>query len=227
MTAVGVDWGNGGWVAICLPDDGPPWGVFAESLESIDEGVPDAEGFAVDIPIGLPSEEQERRAADKAAKEFVGPRHNSVFYTPIRAALEAPTHREASRISKERTDNGISQQAYALSDQIFEAAVWSQATPADVWEVHPEVSYTALLGAPAESPKKTWAGLRERLDGLRSAGIRLDALGEAGENAGPDDIADAAVAAWSARRLIRGEGFSLPADPPHDPRTGRPVAIWA
>jgi len=40
-----------------------------------------------------------------------------------------------------------------------------------------------------------------------------------------DDVVDAAVVAWSATRIARGEAQSLPEPPEHD-SDGRPVAIW-
>ena len=96
-----------------------------------------------------------------------------------------------------------------------------------MWEVHPEVSFAMLLGQPATSPKKTWTGMRERLQALRGAGIDLDEIGEAGRHAGVDDVLDAAAAAWSAARLVVGNGKSFPSPPERDPVTGREVAIWA
>jgi predicted RNase H-like nuclease len=50
--------------------------------------------ITIDIPIGLP--DTGSRAADHAARVAVGPRWQSVFLTPIRAALEAPTYAEAN-----------------------------------------------------------------------------------------------------------------------------------
>ncbi|MFD8862917.1 DUF429 domain-containing protein, partial [Streptomyces sp. NPDC059590] len=41
----------------------------------------------------------------------------------------------------------------------------------------------------------------------------------------PDDVMDAAAAAWSAHRIALGTAVSLP-DPPETTRDGLPVAIW-
>jgi predicted RNase H-like nuclease len=92
-----------------------------------------------------------------------------------------------------------------------------------VWEVHPELSFTVLLGQPPSASKKTWAGMRA----LEAVGIRLDDLGEAGVAAAVDDVVDAAVAAWSCRRLVNGDAVSFPDPPEDDPETGRVIAIWA
>jgi predicted RNase H-like nuclease len=42
--------------------------------------------------------------------------------------------------------------------------------------------------------------------------------------ASADDVLDAAIAAWSAARRVRGPAAALPAEPPM--QDGRPVAIW-
>ena len=51
--------------------------------------------IAVDIPIGLP-DSAEPRAADIEARKLLGKRRSSVFPTPHRAVLEAPTYAKAN-----------------------------------------------------------------------------------------------------------------------------------
>ncbi len=225
MTVVGVDACKGGWVAVCLSSEWSATGLFVPTLDELSRLVDNAAGFAIDIPLGIP--EHGPRAADVEAKRFLGARHNSLFHTPVRAALEAPTHAQATRAAKRLTDRGVSQQAYALAGRILEAERWRTQVADPVWEVHPEVSFAVLLGRPARAAKRKWAGMQQRLDGLRQAGIDLSDLGEVGERVAADDVLDAAVAAWSARRLVNGEGVSLPDPPEIDPETGHEVAIWA
>ncbi|MDP8929462.1 MAG: DUF429 domain-containing protein [Actinomycetota bacterium] len=225
MTVVGIDGCRGGWVGIVLRPPRAPAVVFAETLDRIADEVPDAEAFGIDIPIGLPT--RGPRRADTVARSFLGLRRASLFPTPIREALVAPTHAEATRRSTLFTGQGVSQQAYALGPKILEAERWSREASRPVWEVHPEVSFAVMLGHPAGASKKTAAGTLERLRALEDEGIHLDELGEAGEHAGIDDVLDAAAAAWSAKRLLHGQGISLPDPPELDPETGRPVAIWA
>jgi predicted RNase H-like nuclease len=92
--------------------------------------------------------------------------------------------------------------------------------------VHPELSFCTLAGRPLPVAKDTWNGaaLRRRL--LHRAGLDLpDDLGEAGR-AQVDDLLDAAVVAWTCRRLLQGQAVSWP-DPPEPGPGGRPIAIWA
>lgn len=225
MTAVGVDACKKGWIAIALHHGRAPAGHFLSSLDALLDEMPDAEGIAIDIPIGLPA--RGRRQADIEARRALGPRGRSVFFTPVRPALTAATHAEATAVSRELTGKGVSQQAYRLAPKILEAECWSATHDIPVWEVHPELSFTMLLGRPALAPKSTWSGVRERQRALEAAGITLDEVGEAGEHAGADDVLDAAAAAWSAARLVRGKGVCLPDPPETVPGTSRPMAIWA
>lgn len=160
MTVVGVDACKGGWVAVVLAEGEPPAAVLLRTLGELELEVPAAEGVGVDIPIGLPVDR--RRPADEAARVFVGPRRTSVFYTPPRAVLEADSHLEANELSRELTGVGVSQQAYALRSKILEADAWLHTAELPVWEVHPEVSFTLMLGHPPSASKRSWAGVTER-----------------------------------------------------------------
>ena len=224
MSVVGVDGCKRGWIAIAL-DAARSRGHFVEHLDELGDTITDVDAVAIDIPIGLPA--TSRRQADDAARDLLGPRRSSVFYAPVREAITAATHAEASAISRRMTGHGISQQSFALAPKILEAEQWAASTTVPVWEVHPEVSFAIMLGHPAEHPKSTWSGLRERLQALRDAGIIIDDIGTAGAKAGADDVLDAAVAAWSAARLHRGDAISLPDPPETAPDTARPIAIWA
>ena len=93
-----------------------------------------------------------------------------------------------------------------------------------IYEVHPEVSFVALTGHHL-APKQRWNGHTERREVLVRAGIVIDnELRQAGP-AATDDILDAAVAAWSARRIAIGAAVSLPQPPEHD-GNGHQIAIW-
>ena len=104
---------------------------------------------------------------------------------------------------------------------------WLPQAPCPLYEIHPEVSFAVLMGRPARASKKTWAGMVERRDALAGAGISLDRVADdAASQAAVDDMLDAAVAAWSARRILEGRARSFPVTPDID-AAGRPVAIWA
>lgn len=182
--------------------------TFAEAL------LVEAEVIGVDIQIGLP--ESGGRAADEEARRFVGVRASSVFATPIRAVLEAPTYAEARRVATRLTGKSVSAQAYALGRRILEVDEYAERDER-VIEVHPEVSFRELAHRPLKS-KHRLEGLVERRALLEEAGIEVPA--SAPRIAEPD-LLDATIVAWTAQRYARGEAVSLPQG--HRERIG---AIW-
>jgi predicted RNase H-like nuclease len=225
VVAVGVDACKTGWIAVAVDDTGVLAAHYLPKITSLTAAVPDASVVGIDIPIGLP--ESGRREADLAARSRLGARRNSVFFTPPRAAVEAGTHAEATAASMRLTGFGVSQQSFALAPKLREVDIWIQQAPVPVYEVHPEISFAVLLGAPASAPKKSWAGVSERRRALDGAGLTLDHIhGDAAVRAAVDDMLDATVAAWSARRIARGQALMIPESAPAGP-DGRPIAIWA
>jgi predicted RNase H-like nuclease len=75
-----------------------------------------------------------------------------------------------------------------------------------LYEVHPELSFAALAGAPLPDSKHTPAGLAARRDLLARAGITLPPK-VAG--AAADDLLDAAAVAWSVLRIAAGTAVTL------------------
>lgn len=225
VAIVGIDGCKRGWVAVVLRDHQTPSAHFLSSIEAVDREVPDADVIGIDIPIGLPV--HGTRQADRAAQAAVGPRRNSVFLTPVRAALEATTHAVATAIARELTGSGVSQQAFALRTKIFEVENWLTRASCPVYEVHPEVSFAVMCGRPSAATKKTWQGIIDRRDALAAHGIVLDHIDpRVGAVVGVDDVIDAAAAAWSARRALDGMASPLP-DPPEIGESGQRIAIWA
>lgn len=227
---LGVDGARSAWVAVVLEAGAFTGCVVEETLEDLLRAHPDAAAFGIDVPIGLPT--GATRPADAAARDFVGPRRSSVFDVPPDAVLRAPSYAEANALSKQRSGRGLSRQSYALRAKILEAD--RLADDPRVHEVHPEVSFRALKGAPLESTKRSWNGLNERIGLLAAAGVALPEELPCGRVAA-DDVVDAAAAAWSAERIRRGVAVALPADarpadarpsegaPSGDARIGR---IW-
>lgn len=182
------------------------------------------EWVGVDIPIGLA--ERGSRAADLAVRELLGRRAATLFLTPVRAALETDDYATAVALNRGRAGSGCSRQAYGLRAKILEVDALVRAGERRVLEVHPELSFTAMAGAPPAYGKRTWAGLQERLRLLEARGLTLDGLhGDTGR-AAADDVVDAAAVAWTTRRRAAGVARSWP-DPPQA-LPGHPAcAIWA
>jgi predicted RNase H-like nuclease len=221
---MGVDACKRGWVGISGDLRGYFGTTIGELVASAECDGPLAV-VGVDIPIGLPL--TGARQADVLARRLVGRRASSVFSTPVREALLAATHAEATAANLRATGKGLSQQAYALARKILEVDAWAPTVSCAVIEVHPEVCFATMAGRPLTHPKSTWAGGEERRQLLASAGLRVPAdIGSAGEYAAVDDVLDAAAAAWTAQRYAEGRAVAYP-DPPELFGDGPAAAIWA
>ncbi|MGC2208827.1 MAG: DUF429 domain-containing protein [Candidatus Korobacteraceae bacterium] len=181
--------------------------------------------LGIDIPIGL---FDGSRACDKAARRLLGqPRGSSVFPAPCRAALAAKTHADASATNLRLTGRGLSQQAWGIAPKLRE--VDDAITPeCQQWafEVHPEVCFWAMAGErPMAHRKKIPAGVDERLALLSFVFPDIERhLLHRPSGVSRDDLLDAAVAAWTALRLHRGQARQV-CEPERDGR-GLAARIW-
>jgi predicted RNase H-like nuclease len=205
----GVDGTKGGWIAIVLDDERVVEDFLLRPIETDFGELAGAEVIAVDIPIGFGP-----RKADAAARAFVRGAASTVFPTPARELLESPF----------APGRGISKQSHSLGPRILHVTGLAREDPR-FYEVHPEVSFRAMNDGEALVYRKKWAaGALERVGLLRRHGIDLGRLSPAVAAAPLDDVLDAAAAAWSARRIARGEARTLPE--PAEIVDGQRVAIW-
>jgi predicted RNase H-like nuclease len=211
---LGVDGCRGSWVAARVLGDprsarllGWSHGRFAALPDAADEVV------AVDIPVGLV--ESGRRACDLAGRAALGAAASRLFLIPPPVALRAPDLGAANAVLRERGEPGVSAQTFALRHAIAEV----QAFAADprVVEVHPELSFAAASGRVA-APKRTAAGVAERVAALQGWTDVVAALARAPAGVPVDDALDALAAAWTAVRIRAGLAVSYP----HD-ATARPL----
>jgi predicted RNase H-like nuclease len=174
----------------------------------------DAGAIGIDIPIGL--SESGTRRCDVEARRLLGPgRASSVFPPPAYGVLGVVTHVEAVALSRALIGKGVPIQAFSIYGKIKEANDTVTPDIQDrVFEVHPEVSFWALAGRPMTYPKRKLPGYQERRALLEPVtGVELPTRIEAfklAPPAKPDDILDACVAAWTARRAAEGLAGRLP-----------------
>jgi predicted RNase H-like nuclease len=214
-TVVGADGAPGGWaVAGVRLLDGRVEDVALSTVAAFAEVLALAsDAVGVDMPVGLPA--RGRRECDLLAKRRLGTAHARVFLTPPRAVLGCGTHAEASALHRTLVDGrGMSVQTWHLLGKVAE--VDAVADDPRVVEVHPELSFAALVGTPLP-PKRTPEGRAARLAALAPWAGALDVP------RGTDHL-DALAVAWTAWRWSSGAAEVLPADPPHDER-GRPMRI--
>ena len=237
----GVDACRAGWLVVLANIDGdlaPRARIVATFADIL--ALPEApQIIAIDIPIGLPEHTGiGGRAADIAARAKLGARQSSVFSVPARAAIMETEYRAACAVALAHSQppRKVSKQIFNLFPKIREIdALMSPALQARVYETHPELAFWALNGErPLDEAKKVGSrphgpGLALRRGLLAGAGYDPGFLGGNGgfraSAAGPDDLLDAAVCAWSAARIALGHGRRFPTDPPLDAK-GLRMEIW-
>jgi predicted RNase H-like nuclease len=215
---IGVDAAAGEWLGIMLVDGSYASAELVPTAAELLRLHPDAQVVAVDIPIGLPA--GRFRPADAEARRFIGAsRAPSVFAALPAEVLAAETYADAVAIAQKLLGKGMSAQSFALKGRILEVAEVA-AHDQRVVEVHPEVSFRAMRGEPLRHSKHSWSGIAERRALLASAGILLPDDLPGGGRVAPDDVVDAAAAAWSALRVAQGRSRTLPGVRSSDPAQG-------
>ena len=202
----GVDGCAGGWIAVTLSAGGT---VTSVTVAAALDGLPLACVAGIDMPLGLLGAGW--RDADRLARLALGRRGVTVFAIPPRPVWECASYAAAIRACRDLTGKGFSVQAWGLRRKIAEADTYrrrasSSDPPVRLYEVHPELSFAAMAGAPLADGKHTRAGLAARRELLAAAGITLPPK-VAG--AAEDDLLDAAAVAWSARRIAAGRATVL------------------
>ena len=225
VPVLGVDGCSGGWVGAVLAPGAPrPRVVVAPTIELLVETVRadlDIQVVGIDIPIGLPDDTI--RQADVLARRALPGRAGSVFTTLTRSAYLAADRASADAVNRDLSGQGVGAQAFALKAKILEVDAWLRTRPTvDVVEVHPEVSFTAMTGAPLPG-KRTAEGRQARLDALAATGVNRPSV-LTGSGYAADDVLDACAVAWSAHRRATGDARWLP-DPPETFSDGIRAAI--
>jgi predicted RNase H-like nuclease len=215
VIVTGIDGCRSGWVAVTLS----PAGVRVRTASTL--GGLGIEGIAgIDMPLGLLAEGW--RTADALARRALGVRGASVFAIPPRPVWAAADYATANRLCRDLTGRGMSAQAWGLRRKLLEADAFRRGSAGAIYEVHPELSFAGLAGAPLEESKHLAAGLARRRALLKRAGITVP---ERVPGAAADDLLDAAAVAWSARRIAAGTARLLPDPPAQRSDDGDDIAI--
>ncbi len=211
---LGVDKTKGGWCVARLDTSTEPLRLeigFAPDVAAIAHRWPNPEAVGIDIPLYLVPTRQ--RAAETELRGLLGPAARSLFASPTTAALSATSQAEATERNRANGGPGISAQAFGLFAAIREA----RAAIADLepdqrgrWvETHPESAFVVLAehdGAPPLGSKRSGAGVLQRIELLQAelGDAATWDLGAMPNSVRVDDVFDAVIAAWSARRWLSG-----------------------
>lgn len=220
---VGIDGCRGGWLVcrIAVVTTALDLIAVVPRVRDVLNREPSASHIAIDIPIGLPEVGCSRQVDREARRLLTSTRASSVFPAPPRELLKQQTYSEANAYSRARCGKGISRQAHAIFPKIDEIdEIMTPDLQARMFEVHPELCFWGLAGAPMQHSKKTPAGYEERrriLSQVLSTDIpdRSD-VQHLRLPIEADDLLDALAAAVSAFRANRGNARRLPTDPEID-----------
>ncbi len=229
----GIDGCKAGWIVVCETPLPGPWSWFVSTdFNEVAERLDGFDAIGIDMPVGIP--DTGSRECETLARQILRPRRSSsVFSSPIRPILGVDDYREACDVRESIEGKRMSKQSFFIMDKIAQVdrVIRGRRAMADsLFEVHPELSFTALGGGePMHHPKREQAGFEERLAHLEDVfpGTTLrDAL-EAfprGQVA-RDDVLDAFAVLWSAKRIALSTAERLPAEPAYD-SCGIEMAIW-
>lgn len=217
---VGIDACKSGWVIA----------VFEGEILSLNliKSLADAQGFfvsasmiGIDMPIGL-SSSSHARECDIQLKAMLAPEYrSSVFYPPIRQAIEAKTYQEGCQVQFELTGKKFSKQSWNIAPKIREVDQFLRQNTSfqcKAVEMHPELCFKKLNGdVHPLHKKKTPEGFSERMAIMGkyhqqavemitefvSATKKKEAL--------PDDVADAVAIALALKMGYPNRLRSIPA----------------
>ena len=212
---LGLDGCDGGWMCAVVQAGQLTALQFHGSIKDTLKEHQDAAICAIDIPIGLAS--SGRRKADCDAKAFLkeyqpgSGRSRSVFYSPPSWVLDR--YREDKSLSLKDvngnlpTGQRLSGQVWGMMRAIAEASDLDPPKGLRIREVHPEVSFAAMVqDGTLLGSKHTWNGLRQRCALLKRHGLSVPPVVRQCHKSGEypaHDILDSVACAWSGLRLAR------------------------
>jgi predicted RNase H-like nuclease len=195
MWVAGVDGCRNGWCVVLVGDElrSRVVATFAEVLDLPEQ----PSMIAIDMPIGLPP--IPGRACDALARKLLPGRASTIFSPPARAALAAGDYAATCAANRATAPGApaISLQAFHLLPKLRELdAAMTPELQRRIREAHPELAFAEVAGRMLPN-KKTPPGrlARERL--LAQLGLVPPPL----RGAARDDLLDAAILGWTARRL--------------------------
>lgn len=218
---VGVDWASGSWVVVEATTETTNVSTEPSLLNVWHEYRERANEILVDIPVHLESEGD--RECDQEAKDFLGSRGSTVFWTPNSDAVTAGDYDMAVA----KNTRGLGSHSWGLIPRIQEVnTLLNEFDTAHktLYESHPEVCFKAYHGDNLPS-KKSDAGFEVRKKCLIKNGgesfqpvIELADERQANsqwhhriQSGRVDDVLDAAIIALTARESA-GSYSTLPKD---------------
>lgn len=223
VPCAGVDGFAGRWIVAVVDGTDVRLQVAATAREVVTL-TQRCEAVAVDVPMGLA--DNGVRSCEGEARARLGSARSSIFSTPPRAVLDhvGDWHGALAAARSAANGKGLSKQSFHILPGIkaFDELRVDEST---VVEAHPELSFRALVAAPAtEGPcpaldaagpavelvsKKTARGQGQRLSALGGWVDIRQALSDVPDGPAMDDVLDALACAWTAHRWAEGRTTTL------------------
>lgn len=215
---LGVGVSNGRWAGVLLGDR-QDVSVHGGTIAELFDAACAAErprAIAVDMATGEPATATSAR--DAALRELL---KGQVPANPQQAALGAARVEPRGMEMPEQSDGP----AWAIRDlRDWLERGGNEGIP--VLECHPDVCFAHMVNprdpTPIQQGKRSWEGMRRRIQLLKGAGIDVQYIRDPSGTIGADDLVDASVCAWTARRHWAGNAVRYPSDA----SSGDP-AVWA
>jgi len=215
---IGIDGCKAGWFAVWHSQDETIETAIFPSISNLKDFFVEFNQFIIGIDMPVILSEVMPREADQLARKLLSKKASSVFTAPTPKMLDQPNYEKACLISKNLIGKSMSLQSWYLFPKIKDVQTILHYKNIKVFEIHPELSFRAMNNQKVilES-KKTNEGFEIRkslldkhfldfnFDVIRNKYQKKDVM--------DDDILDALVVLWSAKRIVNNQALYLPKIP--------------
>jgi predicted RNase H-like nuclease len=215
---IGIDGCKSGWFAVWQNQDEVIDTAIFKSLNNLKDFFIESNQLIIGIDMPVILSEVMPREADQLARKLLSKKASSVFTAPTPEMLDQPNYEKASLISKRLIGKSMSLQSWYLFPKIKDVQTVIDCENIKLFEIHPEVSFRAMNNEKVilES-KKTAEGfdIRKSLLDKHFLDFNFDVIRNKYQKKDlmDNDILDALVVLWSARRIVNNQASYLPKTP--------------
>jgi predicted RNase H-like nuclease len=215
---VGIDGCKSGWFAAWQNQEGVIETAVFQSISNLKNFFIGTNQLIIGIDIPVILSEVMPRQADQLARKLLSKKASSVFTAPTPEMLDQPNYEKASLVSKKLIGKSMSLQSWYLFPKIKDVQNILHYENIKVFEIHPELSFRAMNNEKVilES-KKTDEGfkIRKSLLDKHFLNLNFDAIRTKYQKKEvmDNDILDALVVLWSAKRIANNQASYIPKIP--------------
>ena len=215
---IGIDGCKSGWFAVWQNQDEVIDTAIFKSLNNLKDFFIESNQLIIGIDMPVILSEVMPREADQLARKLLSKKASSVFTAPTPEMLDQPNYEKASLISKRLIGKSMSLQSWYLFPKIKDVQTVIHCENIKLFEIHPEVSFRAMNNEKVVlASKKTAEGfdIRKSLLDKHFLNFNFDVIRNKYQKKDlmDNDILDALVVFWSARRIVNNQASYLPKTP--------------